>query len=303
MSLSEQLLAQGKHVRLVSRHGRPLSGSLGAAEVLAADVTDPDQARAACDAATVIYHCAVPLYTDWVEQCAPLMAGILEGAVTSGAKLVYGDNLYAYGPVTGPIHEGLPAAATDRKGMARARVAEMLLSAHRTGRVRGTIGRASDFFGPRVLTSSMGGRVFGALLSGRPAGIAGQLDQPHTFTYIEDFARALIVLGDREEALGQTWHVPSAPTLTTRQFLQEVFTQLGIAPKVRSVPSWVIRALGGFGPIMRELAEMLYQFEAPFIVDHGKFERAFGNTATSHQEAVRRTLAWYRAQGTQASVS
>jgi len=295
LSLAEQLLGQDKHVRIVSRRGRPLAGALRAAEVCVADVSALDQARAACEGASVIYHCAVPLYTEWVTRCVPLMAGILEGAATSGAKLVYGDNLYAYGPVSGPIHEGLAAAAKDRKGMARAQVADMLLSAHRLGRVRGTIGRASDFFGPRVLTSAMGERVFGALLAGRQAEMLGNLDLPHTWTYIEDFARALIVLGDRSEALGQIWHVPSAPTLTTRQFLLEVFTQLGIAPKVRVAPCWVIRTMGMFVPLMREVAEMLYEFERPFIVDHGKYERSFGNAATPHHEAIRRTLAWYRA--------
>ncbi|HEY9856110.1 MAG TPA: NAD-dependent epimerase/dehydratase family protein [Stenomitos sp.] len=295
LSLAEQLLAQDQPVRLVSRRARPLSGTLRAAEVFAADVSVPDQARAACVRASVIYHCAVPRYTDWVAQCAPLMAGILEGAATSGAKLVYGDNLYAYGPVVGPIHEGLPAAARDRKGMARAQVADMLLSAHARGHVRATIGRASDFFGPRVLMSAMGERVFGALLAGRPAEMVGDLDLPHTWTYLEDFARALIVLGERDEALGQIWHVPSAPTLTTRQFLQEVFTQLGLSPNVRVTPSWLIRTLGMVVPLLREVSEMLYEFEKPYVVDHGKYERAFGNAATPHHEAIRRTLVWYRA--------
>ncbi|HEY9898682.1 MAG TPA: NAD-dependent epimerase/dehydratase family protein [Pantanalinema sp.] len=296
LSLAEQLLAQDRRVRLVSRRGRPLSGSLSAAEVRAADVTSFDQVRAACEGAGVIYHCAVPRYTDWVEQCVPLMAGILEGAAASGAKLVYGDNLYAYGPVTGPIHEGLPAAATDRKGMARARVADMLLSSHRAGRVRGTIGRASDFYGPGVSTSTMGDRVFRALLAGRPADLVGNPDQPHTYTYIEDFARALIVLGDRDDALGGIWHVPNAPTLTARHFIAKVGAQLGSAPEIRVAPGWLIRAMGAFAPMVREVAEMLYSSERPYIVDHGKFERAFCDIATSHDEAIRKTLDWCRAQ-------
>jgi nucleoside-diphosphate-sugar epimerase len=225
------------------------------------------------------------------------MAGLLEGAAASGAKLVYGDNLYAYGPVTGPIHEGLPAAAMDRKGKARAQVADMLLSAHRAGRIRGTIGRASDFFGPRVTMSAMGARVFGAVLAGRPAEVMGNPDLLHTWTYIEDFARALVVLGDRDEALGEVWHVPTAPTLTTRQFLQEVFAQRGMEPKVKVTPSWLLRTLGMVVPIMREIADMLYEFEHPFVVDHGKYERAFGNTATPRKEAIRKTLDWYRSRG------
>lgn len=104
-----------------------------------------------------------------------------------------------------------------------------------------------------------------------------------------------MTLGEREEALGQVWHVPSAPTLTTRQFVALVAQEAGQATQLRVVPSWVIRLLGLVNPTLRAVAEQLYQSERPFIVDHTRFERAFGADPTPHSEAIRQTLAWYRA--------
>ena len=81
-------------------------------------------------------------------------------------------------------------------------------------RVRASIGRGSDFFGPFAHQSTVGDQVFARALAGKPARMLGDPDTPHTVTYIEDFARALATLGEREEALGEAWHVPNAEAVT-----------------------------------------------------------------------------------------
>jgi nucleoside-diphosphate-sugar epimerase len=265
----------------------------------AADLTDPTAAAAACAGAGVAYLCANVPYTDWPEKWPPLAAGILEGAARAGVKLVYGDNLYSYGPVDGPLHEGLAPAATGRKGRVRARIAADLLAAHGAGRVRVAIGRASDFYGPWATESSLlGSRVIPAAFAGRPAQVLGALDTPHTFTFIRDYARGLATLGAHAEAFGQVWHVPSAPAPTQRELLALVWAEADVgAPRVKAAPSWLVRALALASPIMRELAEMLYEWERPYVVDHSKFERAFGAVTTPHREAVRETVAWFRGRG------
>jgi nucleoside-diphosphate-sugar epimerase len=136
--------------------------------------------------------------------------------------------------------------------------------------------------------------VFGSALGGKAAQVLGNPDALHTYTFVEDFARALITLGEREEALGEIWHVPNAETLTTRRFIEMVYEEAGRSPKLRAAPGLAIRLLAPFNANMRETKEILYEFEEPFIVDHSKFERAFGADATPHREAIRRTLDWYR---------
>jgi nucleoside-diphosphate-sugar epimerase len=127
------------------------------------------------------------------------------------------DNLYAYGPVDESLTETLPHRATGPNGRTRAEIAEALLRAHEAGRIRATIGRSSDFFGPHAHLSTVGDRVFARALEGKPAQVLGNPDVPHTVTYIEDFARALVTLGEREEALGQVWHVPNPESVTIRR--------------------------------------------------------------------------------------
>jgi nucleoside-diphosphate-sugar epimerase len=225
-----------------------------------------------------------------------LQAAITEGVAPNGSKLVIGENLYMYGQVNGPIHEGLPYDTHTRKGRARAQMAEAALAAHQAGQARMAIGRGSDFFGPWVLRSSMGERAFYPAIAGKTAQLTGQLDLPHTYTYIEDMGKALVILGERDEALGQAWHVPNdQPAITQRQFMTMVFEEIGLPPKMSGMGKLMMRLGGLFIPEAREMVEMMYEFEAPFVVDSNKFERTFGVRATPLREAIRATVAWYRA--------
>ncbi len=294
-AVADELLARGRRVRLVNRSGRLAEPPAGA-ELRAANLADAAAAAAVCAGADTTYLCANVPYTDWPAQWPPLAAGILEGAARAGTRLVYGDNLYSYGPVDGPLREDLPPAATGRKGRIRAGIAADFLAAHRAGRVRVAIGRASDFYGPWATDASLlGSRVIPAALAGRSALVIGNVDVPHTFTFIRDYARGLATLAARDEALGRVWHVPSAATTTQRELLRLVWNEAGAGrPRFRAARGWLVRSLGLASPMLRELAEMLYEWERPYVVDHSRFERAFGAATTPHQDAIRETVAWFR---------
>ncbi|CAA9558255.1 MAG: NAD-dependent epimerase/dehydratase [uncultured Thermomicrobiales bacterium] len=296
LATARVLVARGKRVRMVNRSGRAPDGQAVPArvEIRRGDATDPASTREVCTGATAVYQCAQPAYTEWVEKFPPLQAGVLEGAAAVGAKLIVAENLYMYGPHDGPLTEELPYAARTRKGETRARMAEAVSEAHRGGKVRTTAGRGADFFGPGVLDSVLGERVFPPLLAGKRASAIGNIDLPHTYTFIEDFGRALATLGEREEALGQAWHVPNAETRTTRQLVTLAFEQAGLKPKVSGMGGLMMRLGGLVIPEARETVEMMYEFERPFVVDHGRYARAFGGEATPHPEAIERTLDWYR---------
>src|SRR5829696_1466362 len=231
----------------------------------------------------------------WPQLFPRLQAGVLEGAAAAGAKLIAIENLYMYGPTDGrPLTEDLPYAANTRKGRVRARMSEVLMESHTSGKVRVAIGRASDFFGPRALASAAGEQVFGRAVEGKSAHVAGDPDQPHTYTYVPDIGKGLVILGEREEALGRPWHLPSYETVTTREFVRMVFEEVGGEPKMQRVPKPLLWALGLFNPPLRETFEMLYEFEEPFVVNHSAFARAFGDHATPLREAIGRTVRWYR---------
>jgi nucleoside-diphosphate-sugar epimerase len=220
---------------------------------------------------------------------------VLEGAAATGAKLVAMENLYMYGPTGGrSLTEDLPHAANTRKGAVRARMTEELFAAHESGKVRATVGRASDFFGRRVLASAVGEQVFGRAVADKSAQVAGDPDQPHTYTYVPDIGKGLVILGEHEEALGRPWHLPSSETVTTREFVCMVFEEAGGEPKMQRAPKPLLWALGLFNPALRETIEMLYEFEEPFVVDHSAFARTFGDHATPLGEAIGSTVRWYR---------
>lgn len=293
LAVAEALTAGGQRVRLVHRSGN--AAAPDGVEVLAGDASDPADTRRLCQGASVVYNCTNPPYHQWPEKFPALQQGVLQGAAAAGARLVVMENLYMYGPTGGkPLTEDLPYNATTRKGRVRAQMAAELLAAHTSGKVRVTIGRASDFFGPRVLESAMGERVFAALLAGKPAQVLGNPDLPHTYTYVPDIGKALVLLGQRDEALGQAWHIPAAETLSTRRFIEKIASVAGMQPRVQAAPRLLLQGLGLFNPSVRELIEMLYEFEEPFVVDDSRFVRTFGNLATSLDTAIRATVDWYR---------
>jgi nucleoside-diphosphate-sugar epimerase len=203
-----------------------------------------------------------------------------------------------YGPTDGrELTEDLPYAASGRKGKTRSQMAKMLLAAHNAGEIRVAIGRASDFYGPGVRDSVVGEMFFVPALEGKSVNVIGDPDMPHTYTYICDFARALVTLSEHEEAYGRAWHVPSAPTISTRQFADLTAAEIGRPVNLRPGGRLSLTLIGLFVPEVREMKELLYEFEEPFVVNHKQYATSFGNGSTPHDQAIRETTAWFQQRG------
>jgi nucleoside-diphosphate-sugar epimerase len=203
-----ELVARGLPVRAVTRSGT--GDTPEGVEQLAADVGTTEGARRACEGAAVVYHCAQPGYTKCPELSPPMTQAVLAGAAAAGAKLVFADNLYMDGPPDGPMTEETPQRAHGKKGRTRIEMADAVRGAHADGRLRCAIGRSPDYYGPRGTTSTVGDNIMKPALRGKRARWLGSLDQPHTLNYLEDMARALVTLGERDEADGEVWHSPAA---------------------------------------------------------------------------------------------
>lgn len=286
----DELVRRGRRVRSVSR--REASAPPGV-ELRTADLADPAQAAAAIAGAAVVYHCAAPAYTRWVEEFTGLQANVADAAEATGAKLVALENLYMYGPVDGPMRESTPTAATGKKGSLRARLSQDLLRRHAERRLRVAIGRASDYYGPRGVNSAVGDQFFAAIAAGKRPRWMGRLDQPHMLSFLPDIASGLVTLGERPEAEGEVWHLPVSPALTGAEWADRTGRIVGreIHPSAVSRP--MVVALGVVMPLLRELRETLYQWEHPWVVDDTKFRAAFGAAATDVDESIRRTLEWF----------
>jgi nucleoside-diphosphate-sugar epimerase len=295
-AIMEELIKRGESVRMVNRSGK-MDGIPAGVEIVASDLYDQAKVKEVTRGAKVVYQSAQPEYNEWVTKFPSLQSSIIAGLTGSNAKLVIVENLYMYGETNGvPQTEDLPHNAHTRKGKVRGEISNAAFEAHRAGKLRVTSGRGSDFFGPWGLpTAAMGERTFYPLLHGKPANLIGDVDAPHTHTYIPDFGKALVILGERDEADGKPWHVPNdSPRISQREMLSMIAAEMGIAPKFSAMGRTMMWLGGLFIPEAKETVEMMYEFEKPFIVDSSRFEKTFGMQATPIKEAIKATVAWYK---------
>ncbi|MFF1916092.1 NAD-dependent epimerase/dehydratase family protein [Streptomyces sp. NPDC058239] len=290
-ALAVELAHRGHPVRLVDRAGD--GPAIEGVERFAADVATADGARAAADGAAVVYHCVNVGYHLQVEVMPRIQEAVLAAAEAVGARLVVLDTLYPYGQTHGAVMtEDTPWNATTRKGRMRAELDARYLAAHREGRLRAVLGRSADFVGPGVLNSTLGGAVFPAALTGGEVPALGDIDLPHSYTYIGDVAAGLATLGENPDADGRVWHLPTAPALTTRQIFAMIEERTG-----RPLNITVVDEPRPFGPFdevfMAEYAEMFYQHTEAQTVDSSAIEKAYGLVPNPLAATVVSTLDWY----------
>src|SRR5689334_23307936 len=294
-AIAEELVRRGESVRMVNRSGK-MDETPAGAEVVASDLYDPAKVREVTRRARVVYQSAQPEYFRWPEKFPVLQKSIIDGLTGSNTKLVLVENLYMYGETNGkPITEDMPYNAHTRKGRVRAEISNAAFDAHKQGRLRVTAARGGNFFGPWGIDSTMGGRAFYPLLQAKPAQLIGRIDLPHTHTYVKDFGKALVTLGERPEADGQAWHVPNdQPKMTQGELVRLFAEEAGVPLKISSMGKTMMAIGGLFIREAKETVEMMYEFNKPFVVDSSKFEKTFGMQATPMREAMQSTVEWYK---------
>lgn len=292
-ALSRELTTLGVAIRQVARHPQAETPT---DTVVAADLLDPaaaDRAVAGSDVAYLLvglpYRTAV-----WEAQWPRLMDNVLNACVRHGTRLLFFDNVYAYGAVHGPMTEETPFNPCSRKGAVRARIATTLLEAMRAGQIRAQIVRAADFYYPGSAGSSaslLNAVVFDRLRAGQSAQWLGSPDVVHSFTYTPDIGRSLAWLGTHAQADGETWHaLTTNEPLTGRALIRLAASLLGVRDTVRNAPRWMVRLLGLVQPALREQVEMLYQFEQPYDFRSEKLQRASGLAPTPYRDGFRAAL-------------
>jgi nucleoside-diphosphate-sugar epimerase len=289
------LSARGSAVRIAQRSA-PKNLPAGAAFVRC-DALDADSARGAvAGLRQVVLAIGFPYVGAlWREAWPRAMTNFVEACAATGARLVFVDNLYMYGPQTAPLSETTPLTPYGVKPATRVEVTRIWKAASEAGRLRVAALRAPDFYGPGVTQSHLGDLAFGALAKGKAARVIGSPDTPHDFAYVPDFARAVVALLDApDDAFGQAWHVPCAPTRTPREILALGAAALGVKPRVSGLPLWALGPLGLFVPVLREMGEMRFQWDRPYRVDSSRFAKRFWSDATPFEVGAPATALWFR---------
>ncbi|MEP6814313.1 MAG: NAD-dependent epimerase/dehydratase family protein [Marmoricola sp.] len=287
-----ELAQSGHRVSVVTRSGGgPEHPSITR---VALDATDADALTGLAEGAAAIYNCANPPYHRWVTDWPPLATALMSTAERTGAGLVTMGNLYSYGRVDGPMTEETPEVPNGVKGSVRMGMWKDALAAHRAGRIRATEARASDFFGPRTeQTSYLSRAVFPAVKHDKRVRMPqGDLDAPHSWTFVRDVATTLATLGTDDRSWGELWHVPTSPARSIIEVIADVSAIAGVRPPKASVlPRPVLSMAGLFVPFIRELGETRHQFETPYVIDASKAEATFGLQPTPWEVALKETLA------------
>jgi nucleoside-diphosphate-sugar epimerase len=206
-------------------------------------------------------------------------------------KLVFFDNIYLYGKVSGEMTEQTSVNPCSKKGEVRAKVAEFLEkemgNAH-------TIGRSADFIGHTEM-SFLTQMVFKRLAAGKSAQWMLNPETLHTYTYVKDAGKALALLGNTADSFGQAWHLPAdAKYISGIELVEIAAISLNAKNKISSIPKWMLSALGLFIPVVKENMEMLYQMENPYLFSSKKFDNKFGKMATPIREVVKETALSYK---------
>jgi|SRR5271165_3239600 len=287
--LVKLLSARSQAFRLVGRNPRSVAG---AAETVSADITDQEQTIRAVAGSSIV-HLLVGLKYDhklWAEAWPRIMNNTVEACRRAGARLVFFDNVYMYGKVSGPMTEDTPFNPCSKKGEIRARVATSLIDQWKSGALAAMIVRAADFYGPDTRNGVPNILVFEPFSKGQKASWLVNDSVQHSYTYTVDAAQSLVTLAESESAWNQTWHVPTSPNPPTgKEFIAMAAKDFGIGPKYRVLSRPMIRLVGLFDSTVRESYEMLYQSDSPYLFDSSKYAKAFGFPGTPYSKGIRAT--------------
>jgi nucleoside-diphosphate-sugar epimerase len=289
--LAAELKKYTGKIRLVSRNPVKVNES---DELFPLDVNDLSKIDEAIRGSEVAYV-TIGLKYDikvWQAQWPPFMRAVINACKTNNARLVFFDNVYLYDKSAIPfMTESSLINPPSKKGMVRRQLHEMIMNEVENGGLTALIARSADFYGPGIRNSLIGEMVVRNLKNNKKAQAFGDLDKIHTYTFTPDAGRATALLGNTPDAYNQVWHVPTTKDkLTNRQWIELIASEMNVKAGIQKVPVWMVKVLGLFVPIMREFPEMMYQYEMDYIFDSSKFEKRFGQTATSPLVGVKEMI-------------
>jgi nucleoside-diphosphate-sugar epimerase len=289
--LTKELVSYTNKIRLVSRNPRKVNES---DELFPADLSNPAFVDQAVEGSDVVYLVVGFDYNlkVWEEKWPTLMRATINACIKHNARLVFFDNVYSYDINAIPhMTEESEYNPPSRKGAVRKQISQMLMDEVKAGKLMALIARSADFYGPGNDKSFANEMVYKNFLKGRRANWFIDADKKHSFTYTPDAAKATALLGNTEDAYNTIWHLPTDKNvLTGREFVELFSKEMKVANKIFVMPLWMLKIVGLFVPVLKEMPEMMYQYDRDYFFDSSKFEKRFKFKTTSYQEGVKLTV-------------
>jgi nucleoside-diphosphate-sugar epimerase len=292
IELAKALPAYTETVRLVSRSPARVNPD---DELKSADLTNKEEVNQAVAGSEVAYLTVGLTYNTkvWESKWPLIVDNVIEACKIHSCKLVFFDNVYMYHPDTlGNMTENSVVDPVSRKGRVRARIAESIMTTSKQGRIKALIARSADFYGPSIKgVSLLTESVLKPLSQGKKAQCLGRMDVKHSFTYTPDAGKATALLGNTDDAFGEVWHLPTAgKPYTMEQMVEIAAGHFGVRPKYQAANKFMVRVIGLFVPIMREMTEMMYQYDRDYIFVSDKFEKRFDLKPTPYLEGIKQII-------------
>ena len=288
--LAKELKKHTNKVRLAGRHPVAVNED---DELFTGDLVVPQKAEEAVKGADVAYLVVGLEYNTktWQKLWPEVMKNVIGACIKHKTSLVFFDNIYMYNPETlNPMTEETEIRPQSKKGLVRAEIAQMILDEVKTGNLEALIARAADFYGPGINNSVLNEVVFTNLKAGKKANWFCSTSVKHNFTYTPDAAKATAMLGNTKSAYGQVWHLPTAPAAPMQEWIDTFAKELDVKSKTRIVSKNIVSLAGIMVPIMRELKEMMYQYDRDYDFDSSKFETVFNIKPTPMEEGIKQVV-------------
>lgn len=296
IELAKHLTAYTQNIRLVNRNPKQVNTS---DELFKADLLSAEQVMKAVEGSEVVYLVAgLPYRTEiWQNQWPVVMQNTINACKAHNAKLVFFDNVYLYGQVTGEMTENLPFAPCSKKGQVRAQLVQMIRDEVAAGTLTAAIVRSADFYGPAANRSAISMLVMQKVAKGQKGSLLLNDNLPHSYTYTPDAGKYTALVGNTHNAYNQEWHLPTAkPAPTGKEFMQMVNQAAGQPNNYSIIPKWLLKIIGWFMPDIRESMEMIYQIEKTYVFNSDKFEKHFNVKPTPYAEGIKATISYYKNQ-------
>jgi nucleoside-diphosphate-sugar epimerase len=289
--LAKELRSYTDKIRLVSRNPEKINES---DELFPTDLSDAAMVEKAISGSDIVYLVVGLEYKTkiWEEKWPKLMRAVLDACIKHNARLVFFDNVYMY-DINAISHmtEESEINPTSKKGVVRKQIAQMITDEVKAGKLMALIARSADFYGPHNEKSFITEMVYKNIKKGKAANWFIDADKKHSFTFTPDAARATALLGNTDDAYNQVWHLPTDKnTLTGREMIELYAKEMNSITKVSPMPRWLLAILGMFIPVLKEMREMMYQYDRDYFFDSSKFDKKFDFKTTSYQEGVKFTV-------------
>lgn len=279
-------------VRLVSRNPVKVNES---DELVKADLTNEAEVMKAVEGSEIAYLLVGLPYSAkvWGRFWPLVMKNVVAACMKHHTKLVFFDNVYMYDPAhLHHMDENTPINPSSKKGEVRAKIARMIMDQADQGNLTALIARSADFYGPKIERNGMiREMVFKKLAAGKKANWLCSMNYRHSVTYTPDAAKATALLGNTEDAYNQVWHLPTAPDPPTgREWIEAAAREMGVKPGFQVAPKFLVSLMGLFMPLIKEMVEMLYQYDRDYIFDSKKFEERFNFKPTPYLEGIKQIV-------------